>query len=79
MPIREQLNAAIDRLDPAQLDELHGLVRQLLDKPPTEPESLMATLRRVQIHAPADFSTNWDRYLGEDAAQLLKAEGETLS
>ncbi|MDQ2806839.1 MAG: hypothetical protein M3Z04_07970 [Chloroflexota bacterium] len=56
MTIREQIQADIDRLDPAQLDELHGLVQQLLHKqPPTRPLSISKKLQRIQSRGAGGF------------------------
>jgi len=80
MTTREQLHAAIDRLDPAQLDELHGLVQQLLHKQPaTPPLSISEKLQRIQIEGPVDLSTNFERYMGEDAVPVLRKEREEKS
>ncbi len=77
MTTREQIQADIDRLDPDQLDELHGVVQQMLHKqPPTRPLSISEKAQRIQIEGPADLSTHWERYLNEDTVQLLSTEGE---
>jgi len=70
MTTREQLDADIDRLDPTQLDEIHGLVQQLLhEQPATPPLSIFEKLQRIQIEGPVDLSTNFERYMGDYPAK----------
>ncbi len=67
MTTREQIYAEIEQLDSDQLDELHGVVQQMLHKqPPTPPLSIFEKLQRIQIEGPADLSTNFERYMGGD-------------
>lgn len=70
MTTRELIQKELGTLDESDLDELYALVRRFIEsKRHASPPGLMCKLKRVKIHAPADFATNLDLYMsGEEIA-----------
>lgn len=64
MTTKELIEAEIEHLDEAQLNQLYQVARRLSEskKPPATP-SLMGKLKQVKIDGPEDFATNLELYL----------------
>ncbi|MDQ2806759.1 MAG: hypothetical protein M3Z04_07550 [Chloroflexota bacterium] len=66
MTSKELIQTELDLMSEEQLGEVYRLVQAFLDTQPLrEGATFMEKMRRIKIDAPADFSTNWERYLGE--------------
>lgn len=64
MTIKEQIHAAIERVQDDRLPELYHLVQNFAKGPSAgSGESIMNKLKRVQIEGPADFAENFDKYV----------------
>ncbi|WP_416667495.1 hypothetical protein [Egbenema bharatensis] len=64
MTARELIQAEIDNLDDAALNELYVLVQDFVQsRQKGKPQSLMAKLKTIKIEAPEDFAANLDLYL----------------
>ncbi|PSB11087.1 hypothetical protein C7B61_15580 [filamentous cyanobacterium CCP1] len=64
MTARELIQAEIDNLDDAALNELYVLVQDFVrSRQKGKPQSLMAKLKTIKIEAPEDFAANLDLYL----------------
>jgi len=67
MTTKERIVAELDHLNEAQLVELYTVAQELIQaQQPSEGDTFMDRLQRIKINAPFDFSTNWERYLGEE-------------
>jgi hypothetical protein len=63
MVTRELIHSEIDRLNSAQLEELHKLIRQLnRPKQKARKKGALARIKKIKISAPSDFAANHDRY-----------------
>lgn len=68
MTIKEQITARIESLQENELNELFEIIENFVksksgSQVSQEKPSLMSRLRKIEIDAPADFSTNLDQYL----------------
>lgn len=64
MTTKELIEAEIEHLDEAQLNQLYEVVREMSEsKKPSATPSLMEKLKQVKIDGPEDFATNLDLYL----------------
>ncbi|EDN66273.1 conserved hypothetical protein [Beggiatoa sp. PS] len=71
MTTRELIQAEIDTFSEDRLDELYLLIKQFVQsKQPAKKPTFMSKLQQIQIDAPVDFSSNFDKYaIGENRAK----------
>jgi hypothetical protein len=64
MSTKELIQAELDTLSDEDLDALYAVIKHFVQsKRHTKPQSLMATLRSIEIDAPSDFAANLDLYV----------------
>jgi len=63
MSKKELIQAELDNLGEEDLETLYVVVKRFVQsRQPEKPTGLLAALRSIQIDAPADFASNFDRY-----------------
>lgn len=62
MVTRELIHSEIERLSPADLEELYKLIRRLNSVRRKKKKGALSKIKQVKISAPKDFSTNHDLY-----------------
>ncbi|HXG64759.1 MAG TPA: hypothetical protein VNO70_06605 [Blastocatellia bacterium] len=63
MTTKEMIQAEIDRMNEADLEELYKLVKDFAQaKQPGDRRSFMSKLKGIRIDAPEDFAANLDLY-----------------
>lgn len=64
MTTREAIEAELQKIDDAYLEELYKLIQQFTqDRQTGRKQTLMQKLRLVQIDGPTDFAANIDAYV----------------
>ena len=63
MTTKELIQAEIEGVREADLEELYKLIRSFAQSKEADKESIMSKLRKIKIHGPRDFATNLDLYL----------------
>mgnify|MGYP001577200764 CR=1 FL=1 len=64
MSTKELIQAELEILSDEDLEALYAVIKHFIQsKRHAKPQSLMATLRGIQIEAPPDFATNLDLYV----------------
>ncbi len=68
MTTKELIQAEMAQMNDEQLAEVYALMRHIAQDPQQPAtESIFDTLPRIRIQGPADLSTNFERYMGQDA------------
>ncbi len=64
MTTREVIEAELDKIDDAYLEELYELIQQFAEMRQTsKKQTLMSKLRSIQIDGPSDLAANLDKYI----------------
>ncbi len=64
MTVKEKIEAEIETMGNAELEELYELIKHFSQRHRTgERSSLMAKLKKIEIDAPEDFAANHDKYV----------------
>ena len=64
MTMREVIEAELDKIDDAYLEELYALIQQFAEtRQPGKKQTLMNKLRSIQIDGPSDLAANLDKYV----------------
>ena len=67
MSTKELIQAELDTLSDEDLDALYIVIKQFIQsKRHVKPDSLMATLRDIQIDAPPDLAASLDQYVSRE-------------
>jgi len=65
---KRMIQIELDLMTDPQLDAVFILIEGFMQTQPLrEGATFMEKMRRIKIDAPPDFSTKWERYLGEEA------------
>jgi hypothetical protein len=64
MTIREVLEAELEKIDDAYLEELYEIIQRFVQtRQSGKKQTLMHKLRSIQIDGPSDFAANLDAYV----------------
>ncbi|MBD2134949.1 hypothetical protein H6F47_21645 [Sphaerospermopsis sp. FACHB-1094] len=59
MTIKELIQAEIDNIPEAELDEVYQLLKEFRDKNKNKKKGILSKLKEIKIQAPEDFSVKY--------------------